>query len=74
MQLADVTKELDKDGVTFKLKARLQAEAMLETSWALIHSPATPAAVKAGLIKDTVRWAGYDSRHKTLAGSGQGSL
>ena len=72
VQLADVTKELDKDGVTFKLKARLQAEAMLETSWALIHSPATPAAVKAGLIKDTVRWAGYDSPAQDAGGQRAG--
>lgn len=61
LQLASVQKELKKDGVSFKLKAALQSEALLETSWALIHSPATPPSVKAALIKDTVRWAGLDA-------------
>lgn len=61
IQLASIQKELDKEGVSFRLKARLQAEELLQTSWALIHSPATPATVKAGLIKDTVRWAGWDA-------------
>lgn len=61
VQLAAVQKELDKEGVSFRMKARMQAEELLATSWALIHSPATPATVKAGLIKDTVRWAGWDA-------------
>ena len=61
IQLAAVQKELAKEGVSFKLKAQMQAEAMLQTSWALVHSPATPASVKAVLIKDTVRWAGFDA-------------
>ena len=73
IQLAAVQKELDKEGVSFRMKARLQAEALLETSWALIHSPATPAAVKAGLIKDTVRWSGWDAPPQE-GGAGRGGF
>jgi len=47
-------------GLTFKLKARAQAEELLTTSWTLIHSPDVSAAVKADLIKSTVKWAGLE--------------
>jgi len=73
VQLAAIQKELDKEGVSFRLKARLQAEELLATSWALIHSPATPATVKAGLIKDTVRWAGWDAPPQE-GGAGRGGF
>ena len=74
LQLAAIQKELDKEGVSFRLKARLQAEELLATSWALIHSPATPATVKAGLIKDTVRWAGWDAPPQENGGNGRGGF
>lgn len=73
LQLAAIQKELDKEGVSFRMKARLQAEELLATSWALIHSPATPATVKAGLIKDTVRWAGWDAPPQE-GGAGRGGF
>lgn len=51
------------EGMSFRLKARLQSEELLKTSWNLIHSDSkdTPAAVKADLIKFTVRAAGLDA-------------
>ena len=54
---------LQKDGAVFKLKARAQAEALLTTSWALIHRPLdeVPASVKADLIKFTIKAAGLDT-------------
>jgi len=69
-EVARVKKELERDGMSFKMKARLQAEAMLERSWAMVHNPATPAAVAGDLIKATVRWAGYDM---TAGGAGGNS-
>lgn len=48
-------------GLNFKLKARAQAEELLTTSWLLIHSPEVSPAVKADLIKSTVKWAGLDT-------------
>ena len=53
--------ELKRDGMSFRLKARLQAEHLLNKSWQIIHDPRTPFAVKADLIKHTVRVAGYDA-------------
>lgn len=54
--------ELKRDGMTFRMKARLQAEEMLKKSWEMVHSPgdAVPPAVRADLIKFTIRAAGYD--------------
>lgn len=60
------------EGMSFRLKARLQAEEMLKTSWRLIHDPATAAAVKADLIKSTMRWAGYDNKESAISGGGVG--
>ena len=50
------------EGMSFKLKARLQAEAYLGTSFAMVQNPGTSDAVRGDLIKNTVRWAGYDAK------------
>ena len=55
--------EVQEKGITFKMKARAQAEELLTTSWALIHSPDVSAAVKADLIKSTVKWAGLEPKN-----------
>lgn len=49
------------EGTSFKLKARIQSEELLKTSWELIHGKDTPAVVKADLIKHTIRFAGLDA-------------
>jgi len=54
--------EVRDKGITFKLKARTQAEELLTTSWLLIHDPAVSPAVKADLIKSTVKWAGLEPK------------
>jgi len=54
--------EIRDKGMTFKLKARAQAEELLTTSWGLIHSPEVSPAVKADLIKSTVKWAGLEAK------------
>ena len=54
--------EVREKGLTFKLKARAQAEELLTTSWLLIHDPAVSPAVKADLIKSTVKWAGLEPK------------
>jgi hypothetical protein len=55
--------EIRDKGLTFRLKARAQAEELLTTSWVLIHDPAVSPAVKADLIKSTVRWAGLEPKN-----------
>ena len=60
-------------GMTFKVKARAQAEELLTTSWTLIHSPDVSAAVKADLIKSTVKWGGLEPKNDVVAeGAGGG--
>lgn len=61
---------LQKDGMSFKIKARMQAEELLKTSWAMINNKDTPTAIKSDLIKATVRWAGYDAKEGGPGGVG----
>jgi hypothetical protein len=72
--LAAAIQMVREEGMSFKLKARLQAEELLKTSWRLIHAPIdeVPSSVKADLIKATARWAGYDA--KDSAGASGNSL
>ena len=59
-------------GLTFRLKARAQAEELLTTSWGLIHSPDVSPAVKADLIKNTVKWAGLEAKTEEGGGTAGG--
>ena len=58
--LAAAVELVKKDGMSFRLKAKLQSEELLKTSWKMIHSQneAVPASVRADLLKFTVRAAG----------------
>ena len=67
---ANAQEMLQKDGMSFRIKARLQAEELLKKSWQMIHALETPTAVKADLIKSTVRWAGLEPKGDTAAGLG----
>ena len=62
--------EIQEKGLTFKLKARAQAEELLTTSYMLIHDPSTSAAVQADLIKATVKWAGLEPKNTDDANAG----
>lgn len=64
--------EIREKGITFRLKARAQAEELLTTSWSLIHHPDVSAAVKADLIKSTVKWAGLETKGDTAEGGAGG--
>lgn len=57
-----VSRALQQEGMSFKLKAQLQAEELLKTSWKLIHDTSgdVPPSVKADLIKSTWRMSGLD--------------
>lgn len=53
--------QLKEKGLTFKMKARVQAELLLDTAWDVIHHPDTGAPVKADLIKWMSKVAGFES-------------
>jgi hypothetical protein len=65
--------EIRDKGLTFRLKARAQAEELLTTSYLLIHDPAVSPAVKADLIKSTVKWAGLEPKD-TVQSDGNGGV
>ena len=73
--VASAVEMLKKEGMSFKMKARLQAEELLKTSWKLIHAPMdeVPPSVKADLIKFTVRAAGLEADPKS-ANANQNNL
>jgi len=73
-QVGKFRDEIRDKGVTFRLKARTQAEELLKTSWVLIHSPDVSAAVKADLIKSTVKWAGLEPKGDVSAENGTGGV
>lgn len=58
------------DGMTFKTKARLQAEDYLGTAFAMVKNPNISDAVRARLIECTVRWAGLDAKAVDLGNGG----
>lgn len=72
--LADMCTVVKQEGMSFKLKASLQAEELLTTTWKMIHAPQddVPPNVKADLIKSTVRWAGLDNKPGENANGGGG--
>lgn len=61
--------ELKKDGMSFKMKARLQSEELLKTTWKMIHDESgdVPPNVKADLAKFTIRAAGLDGSKDQMA-------
>jgi hypothetical protein len=66
--------EVRDKGMTFKLKARAQAEELLTTSWMLIHDPVVSPAVKADLIKSTVKWAGLEPKDNITTEAASGGV
>jgi hypothetical protein len=54
---AGYVRELKESGESFKLKARVQAEELLKTQWAIIHDKDAPASVRMEGIKNVVEWA-----------------
>jgi hypothetical protein len=67
-------KELEKDGATFGLKAKLQAEVLLDESFKMAMNPDVDSRVRAKLIGDTVRWAGFDKSGVVPDGTGEFSV
>lgn len=70
--LAAAVTMVKKEGMSFRIKAQLQAEELLKSSWRLIHDENAPPSVKADLIKATMRWAGYDAKEAVGAGNAVG--
>lgn len=75
--VADLQRAVDmvkREGMSFKLKAQLQSEELLKTSWKMIHAQndEVPASVKADLLKFTIRAAGLDGSKDPSANGSKG--
>lgn len=66
----EATEALKVNGMSFKVKAQMQAEDYLNTAYAMIKSPGTADNVRADLIKNVVRWAGYDAKAAEVGAGG----
>ena len=64
--------EIGASGVSFRLKAKIQAEDLLSHSYIIATDPETPAAVRADLIKWTARMADLEPKQDKNAGTGGG--
>lgn len=60
-QVGRMRKDLEKEGVSFRMKAQIQAEHYLQNSWDMVHDEDIDPKVRADLIKSTMRWANYDN-------------
>lgn len=72
-EVAAALEMLKKDGMPFRVRCQMQSMEMLKESWRMVHAgdDRVPPAVKADLIKATVKWAGYDP--STEKGGSQGA-
>lgn len=70
--LERAVKLVAEEGMSFKIKAKLQAEELLKTSWRMIHDASTPPQTRADLLKATMRWAEYDQPPGKEGGSSGG--
>lgn len=62
--------EVVANGVTFRMRAKMQAEDLLTHSYAMASDPETPPAVRADLIKWTAKVAGLEPSDKEKVGVG----
>ena len=69
-ELEIAVNSLKTEGMSFKIKARLQSEELLKESWKIIHDEDTPVTVKADLIKHTIRIAGLDASKEQAQSGG----
>jgi hypothetical protein len=56
------------EGMSVRLKARLQSEELLKTNWSMIHDPTIPPSVRADLSKFTFSVAGLSEAPKEASG------
>lgn len=69
LQVAELRKQLEKEGATFRLKAQLQADYYLTKVHEMIMDPEMDPKVTTRLIEDVVRWGGLDAPEQSNRGS-----
>ena len=71
---ANAVEALKIGGMSFKVKAQMAAEEFLKTSFQMVTNKNTSDAVRADLIKSTVRWAGWDAKAVEQGQGGNGFM
>lgn len=71
---ANAVEALKIGGMSFKVKAQMAAEEFLKTSFEMVKNKNTSDAVRADLIKSTVRWAGWDAKAAEVGSGGNGFM
>jgi hypothetical protein len=66
-ELSDHMREIKENGVSFKHKARVQAEAYLEEVHVIVTDSDVSASTRLDAIKSVVRWAGLEPKEDTSA-------
>lgn len=70
-EVTAASEALRQEGAAFKARVQLQALELLQDNWKFIHDPTCPWAVRADLLKHTIRVAGLDaSKDQGLLGKG----
>ena len=70
-QVDEFYEEIIEQGLSFRTKAKLQAEDMLAISHRMVVNPDTPAAVRADLIKWTAKMADLEPKQQLKAAAGE---
>lgn len=68
--VTDMKSEIGERGVSFKLKAAIQADMYLQDIHKMVSDATTPASVKLDAIKSVVKWADLEPKQKDTAGGG----
>jgi len=71
-EVADHRTKILAEGISFKMKAKLQAEEYLRDIDELIHDADASPAVRLDAIKSVVQWAGYVPKGDAPIGGGAG--
>ena len=71
-ELAVTIRDVHENGLPFRAKARVQAEAYLEVINDLVYNETTPATIKLEAIRSTVRWANLEPKEDKTADAGGG--
>lgn len=61
-EVATLRKDMKESGATFKAKARILAEHLIDRMYAIVTDDATPVAIRMKGVENVVRWAGYDRK------------
>jgi hypothetical protein len=71
-EVVEHKQNIKETGVTFKTKAKMQAEEYLDNLDALILGIDTPPSVKLAAIQSVVKWAGLEPKPETVTQQGGG--